>query len=190
MNTNTTPHDWDLKSWRIETTYRGGIILPNRLSKTFHDRGLSAYQRSGSDTFLVLQQIDNGVKTYGSFTCVDQNAGGTRTRFKMYARFKSTDDTINWLLGNRPSEHKALQTQAPISDRQTTLATSQLPPELQEQLDRFLEIAPEWSEDRVMTASISMFLMQDKRSNNRTTSRIYLDALFKVPVESFEEVAA
>jgi hypothetical protein len=59
---------------------------------------------------------------------------------------------------------------------------SEIPAPLHNSLNHFLEQCPEWSHDRVVTAALSLFLLQNRMTNDKQTARIYLDSLFKVPV--------
>jgi hypothetical protein len=54
---------------------------------------------------------------------------------------------------------------------------SEIPEELHGSLSDFLDKHPDWDQDRVFSAAISLFLLQNGRKN-RATSRIYLDTLF------------
>ena len=54
---------------------------------------------------------------------------------------------------------------------------SEIPEDLHDSLSVFLEKHPGWDQDRVFSAAISLFLLQNGR-RDRSTSRIYLDTLF------------
>ena len=54
---------------------------------------------------------------------------------------------------------------------------AEIPEELHEALKSYLETHPAWDQDRVLTASLSLFLLQNGDSDRRT-SRVYLDTLF------------
>ncbi len=54
---------------------------------------------------------------------------------------------------------------------------SEIPEDLHDCLAVFLEKHPDWDQDRVFSAAISLFLLQNGR-RDRATSRIYLDTLF------------
>lgn len=54
---------------------------------------------------------------------------------------------------------------------------SEIPEDLHGSLSSFLENHPDWDQDRVFSAAISLFLLQNGRKD-KTTSRIYLDTLF------------
>jgi hypothetical protein len=56
---------------------------------------------------------------------------------------------------------------------------SEIPEDLHNSLADFLESHPTWDQDRVFSAAISLFLLQNGRKD-KTTSRIYLDTLFDV----------
>jgi len=65
----------------------------------------------------------------------------------------------------------------------------EIPEVLHESLRTYLEIRPDWDQDRVITAALSLFLLQNRgadsspeKLNQRQASRIYLDALFKRPI--------
>lgn len=68
---------------------------------------------------------------------------------------------------------------------------SEIPEELHDQMAKFLESRPDWDSDRVMTAALSLFLLQNspdrgdssRSESDRQAARIYLDSLFKRPVE-------
>lgn len=57
---------------------------------------------------------------------------------------------------------------------------SEIPEDLHESLAHFLEKHPDWDQDRVFSAAISLFLLQNGKKD-KATSRIYLDTLFDVP---------
>lgn len=54
---------------------------------------------------------------------------------------------------------------------------AEIPEELHESLKGYLENHPTWDQDRVFSAALSLFLLQNG-DNNRQTSRVYLDTLF------------
>lgn len=58
----------------------------------------------------------------------------------------------------------------------------EIPETLHDSLKTYLELRPDWSQDRVFTAALSLFLLQNGMSADRQASRIYLDALFKPSV--------
>ena len=63
---------------------------------------------------------------------------------------------------------------------------AEVPEELYEALQTYLEGNPAWNQHRVFCADLSLFLMQNNRSDgqgsapkgHRDVNRIYLDALF------------
>jgi hypothetical protein len=65
----------------------------------------------------------------------------------------------------------------------------EIPEALHESLRNYLELRPDWDQDRVLTAALSLFLLQNRgtesvpeKSHQRQATRIYLDALFKRPI--------
>jgi hypothetical protein len=65
----------------------------------------------------------------------------------------------------------------------------EIPEVLHTSLEKYLELRPDWDQDRVFTAALSLFLIQNRGSDSfsesahqRQASRIYLDALFKRPI--------
>lgn len=68
----------------------------------------------------------------------------------------------------------------------TVSILAEISEDLHESLKEFLETHPEWDQDRVFAAALSLFLLQngtsntpDASNNYRRTARVYLDALFK-----------
>jgi hypothetical protein len=64
----------------------------------------------------------------------------------------------------------------------------EVPEVLHEALKSYLEARPDWDQDRVFTAALSLFLIQNRGTDalpekpyQRQASRIYLDTLFKRP---------
>lgn len=53
----------------------------------------------------------------------------------------------------------------------------EIPEALHESLTTYLEQHPDWDQDRLMTAALSLFLLQNR--NDRQAAQIYLDSLFK-----------
>lgn len=53
-----------------------------------------------------------------------------------------------------------------------------IPEELQGGIQDYLETRPDWDRNRVLSAALSMFLMQSKGTSDRALSRSYLAALF------------
>jgi len=58
---------------------------------------------------------------------------------------------------------------------------TEIPEELYESLQSYLESHPDWDQDRVLAAALSLFLLQNGDSDRRA-ARVYLDTLFKQPV--------
>ena len=58
---------------------------------------------------------------------------------------------------------------------------AEIPEELHESLKQYLETHPTWDQDRTFSAALSLFLLQNGESD-RSTSRIYLNALFDYAV--------
>jgi hypothetical protein len=57
----------------------------------------------------------------------------------------------------------------------------EIPETLHQSLATFLDNRPEWDQDRVFSAAISLFLLQNRlpgQGSDRQAARIYLDALF------------
>lgn len=55
-------------------------------------------------------------------------------------------------------------------------ATTNIPEHLFGSMAGFIDTHPEWNQDRVMTAALSLFLMQNGTSD-QTVSRTYFDTL-------------
>lgn len=55
---------------------------------------------------------------------------------------------------------------------------AEIPEELDEMLKSYLESRPDWDQDRVLSAALSLFLMQNGETDRRA-ARVYLDTLFK-----------
>lgn len=55
---------------------------------------------------------------------------------------------------------------------------SEIPEELHDTLQNYLSHHPDWDQDRVVTAALSLFLLQSGESDRRA-ARIYLDSLFR-----------
>lgn len=55
---------------------------------------------------------------------------------------------------------------------------AEIPEDLYQSLERYLERYPDWSRERVFSAAISLFLLQNGESDRRA-SRCYLDSLFQ-----------
>ncbi len=54
---------------------------------------------------------------------------------------------------------------------------AEIPEELHETLKGYLEAHPDWDQDRVFSAALSLFLLQHGESDRRA-ARVYLDTLF------------
>jgi hypothetical protein len=63
----------------------------------------------------------------------------------------------------------------------TVSIVSEIPEELHQSLKSYLEIHPNWDQDRVLTAALSMFLMQNSAGtvNYRICAQVYLESLFQ-----------
>ncbi|TYQ30478.1 DUF2811 domain-containing protein [Pseudanabaena sp. UWO310] len=69
----------------------------------------------------------------------------------------------------------------------TVSILAEIPEELHETLKGYLESHPDWDQDRVFAAALSLFLLQnggDRLSRNatssyRSTAKVYLNALFQ-----------
>ncbi len=62
----------------------------------------------------------------------------------------------------------------------TVSILAEIPEVLHESLTNYLETHPDWDQDRVFTAALSLFLLQNGKGDHRA-SRVYLDTLFKYP---------
>jgi len=60
----------------------------------------------------------------------------------------------------------------------TVSILAEIPEELHEFLKGYLETHPDWDQDRVFTAALSLFLLQNS-NHDRRAARIYLDTLFR-----------
>jgi predicted TPR repeat methyltransferase len=54
---------------------------------------------------------------------------------------------------------------------------TEIPETLQESMNNYLETHPDWDQNRVLTAALSLFLLQNGESD-RQAARIYLETLF------------
>ena len=54
---------------------------------------------------------------------------------------------------------------------------TEIPEELYDSLKSYLETHPEWDQDRVFSAALSLFLLQNGE-NDRRAAKVYLDTLF------------
>jgi Protein of unknown function (DUF2811) len=68
----------------------------------------------------------------------------------------------------------------------TVSILAEIPEELHESLKGYLETHPDWDYDRVLSAALSLFLLQNGSSETpdasrsyRRAARVYLDSLFK-----------
>jgi predicted TPR repeat methyltransferase len=59
----------------------------------------------------------------------------------------------------------------------TVSILAEIPEELHQTLRGYLETHPDWDQDRVFAAALSLFLMQNGDSDRRA-ARVYLDTLF------------
>ena len=55
---------------------------------------------------------------------------------------------------------------------------AEIPEELHESLKSYLESHPDWDHDRVLSAALSLFLLQNG-DGDRRASRVYLETLFR-----------
>ncbi|MEM8604567.1 MAG: DUF2811 domain-containing protein [Cyanobacteria bacterium P01_H01_bin.121] len=55
---------------------------------------------------------------------------------------------------------------------------AEIPEELHQSLKGYLETHPDWDQDRVFSAAVSLFLLQNGDSDRRA-ARVYLNSLFK-----------
>ena len=58
---------------------------------------------------------------------------------------------------------------------------AEIPEELHESLKNYLETHPNWDQDRVFAAALSLFLLQNQDQNYRACARVYLETLFQQP---------
>jgi predicted TPR repeat methyltransferase len=54
---------------------------------------------------------------------------------------------------------------------------TEIPETLKESLNSYLENHPDWDQNRVLTAALSLFLLQNGESD-RKAARVYLETLF------------
>ncbi|MEA5513302.1 DUF2811 domain-containing protein [Nodularia sp. UHCC 0506] len=54
---------------------------------------------------------------------------------------------------------------------------TEIPETLHESLENYLEAHPDWDQNRVLTAALSLFLLQNGESDRRA-ARVYLETLF------------
>lgn len=60
----------------------------------------------------------------------------------------------------------------------TVSILAEIPEELHESLKDYLECHPDWDQDRVFAAALSLFLLQNGECDRRA-SRVYLETLFR-----------
>lgn len=54
---------------------------------------------------------------------------------------------------------------------------TEIPEELHQSLKSYLEDHPDWDQDRVFTAALSLFLLQNSNGDRRA-AKVYLETLF------------
>ncbi len=54
---------------------------------------------------------------------------------------------------------------------------TEIPETLQESMNNYLENHPDWDQTRVLTAALSLFLLQNGETDRRA-ARVYLETLF------------
>lgn len=68
-----------------------------------------------------------------------------------------------------------------LEERSSMSATvsilTEIPELLHESLQRYLETHPDWDQDRVFAAALSLFLLQNSNGDRRA-ARVYLETLF------------
>lgn len=57
-----------------------------------------------------------------------------------------------------------------------------IPEPLQKQVEEYIKTHLNWSVDRVAAASFSLFLLQNGQDSDRTIGKIYLDSVFRQPI--------
>lgn len=62
----------------------------------------------------------------------------------------------------------------------TVSILAEIPEDLHVTLTRYIETHPDWDQDRVFAAALSLFLLQNGECDRRA-GRVYLDSLFKQP---------
>lgn len=69
---------------------------------------------------------------------------------------------------------------------------AEIPEMLHESLQNYLESHPDWDQERVFSAALSLFLLQNGGGDSpeasqsyRQAARVYLETLFQHPVERF-----
>jgi hypothetical protein len=72
----------------------------------------------------------------------------------------------------------------------TVSILTEIPEELHETLKDYLELHPDWDQDRVFAAALSLFLLQNtsgdrlatsknRSASDRSTAKVYLNSLFQ-----------
>jgi hypothetical protein len=78
-------------------------------------------------------------------------------------------------------EVSLLHPKSPFEERFSMSATvsimTEIPELLHESLQRYLETHPDWDQDRVFAAALSLFLLQNSNGDRRA-ARVYLETLF------------
>ncbi len=70
----------------------------------------------------------------------------------------------------------------------TVSILAEIPDELHLEIAGYLENHANWDQDRLFTAALSLFLLQNEESSSTTASlpqqaaRVYLDSVFQYPV--------
>lgn len=59
----------------------------------------------------------------------------------------------------------------------TVSILTEIPEQLHASLKRYLETHPDWDQDRVFTAALSLFLLQNS-NGDRSCAQVYLETLF------------
>jgi Protein of unknown function (DUF2811) len=62
--------------------------------------------------------------------------------------------------------------------RTTVSILAEIPEDLHETLISYLKTHPDWDQDRVFSAALSLFLLQNGECDRRA-ARVYLDTMFK-----------
>jgi hypothetical protein len=100
--------------------------------------------------------------------------------FGLDDRAGATVSTTTERLDERTIVDYLLFREVPVMDLPISLFV-EIPETLHQSLATFLDTRPEWDQDRVFSAAISLFLLQNRLPNqgsDRQAARIYLDALF------------
>ncbi len=71
----------------------------------------------------------------------------------------------------------------------TVSILAEIPEDLHQSLKCYLETHPSWDQDRVFSAALSLFLLQngtaktlESSQSDRACTRVYLESLFQYPV--------